>query len=107
MATALKSRSIPAAEAVSASLAALRWLRAAGCRQFFFKYCSTFDSTDAGNIGPVTEALLDALGAPFTLALPAATTGPAVLTVDTPGLGCPVDGLPTSYFAQVRDLTAR
>jgi 3-dehydrotetronate 4-kinase len=68
---ALKSRSIPAADAVAASLASLRWLRSAGCTQFFFKYCSTFDSTDAGNIGPVAEALLDALEAPFTLACPA------------------------------------
>jgi len=68
---ALKSRSIPAREAVATSLAALRWLQAAGCRQFFFKYCSTFDSTDEGNIGPVAEALLDALDAPFTLACPA------------------------------------
>jgi len=58
---ALKSRTIPAADAVSQSLAALDWLRAQGCRQFFFKYCSTFDSTEAGNIGPVTDALLDAL----------------------------------------------
>ncbi len=68
---ALKSRTIAAAEAVEQSLAALRWLRAAGCRQFFFKYCSTFDSTDQGNIGPVAEALLDALGADFTIACPA------------------------------------
>jgi uncharacterized protein YgbK (DUF1537 family) len=73
---ALKSRTIPAADAVAQSLAALDWLRAQGCRQFFFKYCSTFDSTDAGNIGPVTDALLDALsvesGAPaFTIACPA------------------------------------
>jgi uncharacterized protein YgbK (DUF1537 family) len=60
---ALKSRTIPAADAVAQSLAALDWLRAQGCRQFFFKYCSTFDSTDAGNIGPVTDALLDALSA--------------------------------------------
>src|SRR5258707_13193864 len=43
---ALKSRTIPAADAVAQSLAALEWLRAQGCRQFFFKYCSTFDSTD-------------------------------------------------------------
>jgi uncharacterized protein YgbK (DUF1537 family) len=58
---ALKSRTVPAADAVAQSLAALNWLRAQGCRQFFFKYCSTFDSTDAGNIGPVADALLDAL----------------------------------------------
>lgn len=68
---ALKSRTIPAAEAVAQSLAALAWLRAQGCRQFVFKYCSTFDSTDAGNIGPVAEALLDALGSDFTIACPA------------------------------------
>ncbi|WP_458763975.1 3-oxo-tetronate kinase [Cupriavidus basilensis] len=68
---ALKSRTIPAADAIAQSLAALRWLQAQGCRQFFFKYCSTFDSTDAGNIGPVTEALLAALGSDFTIACPA------------------------------------
>ncbi len=68
---ALKSRSIPAAEAVAQSLQALAWLRAAGCRQFFFKYCSTFDSTDAGNIGPVAAALLEALDSNFTIACPA------------------------------------
>ena len=71
---ALKSRSIPAADAVSLSLAALAWLREAGARQYFFKYCSTFDSTDAGNIGPVADALLVALGAPFTIACPAFPT---------------------------------
>jgi len=60
---ALKSRTIPAADAVALSLAALASLRRAGARQILFKYCSTFDSTDAGNIGPVAEALLDALGA--------------------------------------------
>lgn len=59
---ALKSRTTPAAQAVAESLAALRWLQAAGARQFVFKVCSTFDSTAAGNIGPVAEALLDALG---------------------------------------------
>ncbi|MFL6638184.1 MAG: 3-oxo-tetronate kinase [Paraburkholderia graminis] len=73
---ALKSRTIPAADAVAQSLAALDWLRAQGCRQFVFKYCSTFDSTDAGNIGPVTDALLDVLCADdkasaFTIACPA------------------------------------
>ena len=68
---ALKTRTCPAAEAVSASLDAARWLLAGGARQLFFKYCSTFDSTDAGNIGPVAEALLDQLGAPFTIACPA------------------------------------
>jgi len=68
---ALKSRTIPVADAVQQSLAALRWLREQGCSRFFFKYCSTFDSTDAGNIGPVAEALMAALGTDFTLACPA------------------------------------
>jgi uncharacterized protein YgbK (DUF1537 family) len=68
---ALKSRTIPAEEAVAQSLAALEWLRRAGARQILFKYCSTFDSTDAGNIGPVADALLDALGADFTIFCPA------------------------------------
>jgi uncharacterized protein YgbK (DUF1537 family) len=68
---ALKSRTAPAAEAVGDSLAALRWLQAAGCRQVFQKYCSTFDSTEAGNIGPVADALVAALGCGFALACPA------------------------------------
>lgn len=68
---ALKSRTIPAGEAVAQSLAALRWLQTQGVRQVYFKYCSTFDSTPQGNIGPVTDALMDALGAPFTIATPA------------------------------------
>ena len=68
---ALKSRTAPAAEAVAQSLAALAWLRRGGCRQFFFKYCSTFDSTARGNIGPVSVALMEALDAAFTIACPA------------------------------------
>jgi uncharacterized protein YgbK (DUF1537 family) len=68
---ALKSRSIPVDEAVRLSLQALDWLRAQGCRQFLFKYCSTFDSTPQGNIGPVAEALADALGARKVLVCPA------------------------------------
>ena len=68
---ALKSRTIPAAEAIEKSLAALAWLQKAGARQILFKYCSTFDSTDDGNIGPVAEALMDALGTDFTLFCPA------------------------------------
>ena len=71
---ALKSRTIPAAEAVAHSLAALHWLQSQGVQQFYFKYCSTFDSTPQGNIGPVTDALLDALHGPgqgFTIACPA------------------------------------
>jgi 3-dehydrotetronate 4-kinase len=68
---ALKSRTIPAAEAIDKSLEALGWLQLAGARQILFKYCSTFDSTDAGNIGPVAEALMHALGTDFTLFCPA------------------------------------
>jgi len=68
---ALKSRTIPAPEAVAESLAALAWLQQAGCRQFFFKYCSTFDSTEQGNIGPVADALVEALDCGFALACPA------------------------------------
>ncbi|MBT3788665.1 MAG: four-carbon acid sugar kinase family protein [Alphaproteobacteria bacterium] len=71
---ALKSRTIPAAEAVTQSLAALAWLQSHGTQQFFFKYCSTFDSTAKGNIGPVADALLDALGSDFTVACPAFPT---------------------------------
>lgn len=68
---ALKSRSIPVADAVAQSVDALDWLRAQGCTQFLFKYCSTFDSTSEGNIGPVAEALADALGAKRVIVCPA------------------------------------
>jgi uncharacterized protein YgbK (DUF1537 family) len=68
---ALKSRTSPPEEAVAESLAALQWLRGAGCEKFYFKYCSTFDSTDRGNIGPVTDALMTALETRFTIACPA------------------------------------
>lgn len=68
---ALKTRTIPAAEAVAQSLQALAALRQAGARQIYFKYCSTFDSTAEGNIGPVTDALMRALEADFTIACPA------------------------------------
>lgn len=59
---ALKTRSVPVEDAVNQSLAALTWLQAQGCEQILFKYCSTFDSTPAGNIGPVIDALIEALG---------------------------------------------
>lgn len=70
----LKSRTIPAAEAVSQSVASAKALLAAGARQLFFKYCSTFDSTDEGNIGPVIEALMALTGNERTLACPAFPT---------------------------------
>ncbi|MEU9553837.1 3-oxo-tetronate kinase [Streptomyces fumanus] len=68
---ALKSRSTPADEAIADSLAAQRWLWSKGAAQVYFKYCSTFDSTPQGNIGPVTDALMDAAGAGVTLHCPA------------------------------------
>ncbi len=68
---ALKSRTIPAKDAIEQSLSALAWLQSQGAQQIYFKYCSTFDSTAAGNIGPVTDALMDAMGANFTIACPA------------------------------------
>ena len=67
---ALKTRTIPINEAVSESLKALEWLKNAGCSQFIFKYCSTFDSTKEGNIGPVTDAIMEELNVDFTIACP-------------------------------------
>lgn len=67
----LKSRSCPSDLAIKDSLDALQWLRKKGCTQIFFKYCSTFDSTSQGNIGPVTDALMDALQADITIICPA------------------------------------
>jgi len=72
---ALKSRTLPPEEAVAQSLQALDWLKAQGVQQVYFKYCSTFDSwyrgDVRGNIGPVSEALMAALGTDFTIATPA------------------------------------
>jgi 3-dehydrotetronate 4-kinase len=68
---ALKSRTIPATQAIAQSLAALEWLQAQGAKQFYFKICSTFDSTAEGNIGPVTEALMAALHTDFVVVTPA------------------------------------
>lgn len=68
---ALKSRTVPAADAVEKSLAAADWLLAQGCRQIVFKYCSTFDSTPDGNIGPVAQALGERLGENRVIICPA------------------------------------
>ncbi|MBZ3906223.1 3-oxo-tetronate kinase [Streptomyces griseiscabiei] len=68
---ALKTRTAPVADAVRESVEAAKSLREAGAEQLYFKYCSTFDSTDEGNIGPVTDALLDLVGADYTVAAPA------------------------------------
>ena len=68
---ALKTRSVSPQDAIRLSLEALSWLQNQGCQQFFFKYCSTFDSTREGNIGPVADALADALGAQQVIFCPA------------------------------------
>ena len=68
---ALKTRTVEVDDAVARSLAALDWLQDQGCQRFYFKYCSTFDSTPAGNIGPVAEALLDRIGSSTTVIAPA------------------------------------
>jgi len=68
---ALKSRTIAAGQAIEQSLAALHWLQHHGTQQIYFKYCSTFDSTPAGNIGPVAQALMAELKTDFTIATPA------------------------------------
>lgn len=68
---ALKSRTIPPPEAIEQSLASLRWLQQRGVQRFYFKYCSTFDSTSHGNIGPVADALMHALGTHYSIACPA------------------------------------
>ena len=67
---ALKSRTQKTSEAIQDSVEALQWLQKAGCQQFYFKYCSTFDSTADGNIGPVADALLKELREDFTIACP-------------------------------------
>jgi 3-dehydrotetronate 4-kinase len=67
----LKTRTAPVADAVESSVAAADCLISEGATQLYFKYCSTFDSTDKGNIGPVIDALLDRLGESFTIACPA------------------------------------
>ena len=67
---ALKSRTAPVQDAIAESLAARRWLQRRGAKQLYFKYCSTFDSTGQGNIGPVADALLEGVGN-FSVACPA------------------------------------
>ena len=68
---AMKTRTIPAEEAVQEMLAAFRWLKEIGAKQLYFKYCATFDSTAKGNIGPVADAVLDAWDLPCTILCPA------------------------------------
>ncbi len=88
----LKSRTAPVEEAVADSLRALRWLKDQGCQQFIFKYCSTFDSTMEGNIGPVAEALANELGAQKVIFCPAfPTTGRTVFQGHLFVLGKPLN----------------
>ena len=112
---ALKSRTIAAADAVALSLAAARALRAAGAEQLMFKYCSTFDSTDQGNIGPVAEALLDLVGSDLTIACPAFPAAGRsiyqghlfvgdVLLSDSPMTDHPLPPLRAAARRSVRDL---
>ena len=68
---ALKSRTQKTAQAVHDVLEAIKWLEKKGAEQFYFKYCSTFDSTKEGNIGPVTDAVLEYLQAGYTILCPA------------------------------------
>ena len=68
---ALKTRTQDTQAAVECSLAALKYLRERGCERFYLKYCSTFDSTPRGNIGPVCDAVMEALGVRYTLLCPA------------------------------------
>ena len=68
---ALKSRTAPKADAIAQVLAAYDWLKEAGAERFFWKYCSTFDSTPEGNIGPVAEALMERIGTGQTIYCPA------------------------------------
>lgn len=68
---ALKTRSIPADEAVRETLKAVRWLEQHGAEQLYLKYCSTFDSTPEGNIGPDIDAVLEAYKIPYTILCPA------------------------------------
>ena len=81
----LKSRSIEAGQAVAKSRAAEKWLRGRGASHVLFKICSTFDSTDAGNIGPVMDALRADCGETIVLVTPA-----------FPGTGHRVSGKPAS-----------
>ena len=67
-----KSRSCPVADAIAETQASLQWLLQHGAQQIYFKYCSTFDSSKEGNIGPVADALMETLGEKFTIFSPAA-----------------------------------
>lgn len=102
----LKTRSCPAQEAIKQSLAALVWLKKQGCQQVYFKYCSTFDSTAEGNIGPVTDALMVALDTSFTVISPALPVNGRGLSVCHEPLAGGVRYAPPPYQSDDRQLPA-
>lgn len=67
---ALKTRTEPVRDAVEHSMAAVKWMEACGVSQYYFKYCSTFDSTREGNIGPVLDAALDYFQESYSILCP-------------------------------------
>lgn len=109
---ALKSRALPPGEAVDQTLVAARWLREAGAEQIYVKYCSTFDSTEKGNIGPVCDRLLEWTGQRFTLLCPSLpangrTVKKGILYVDgTPLAESPMSRHPVNPMkkSRIRDL---
>lgn len=109
---ALKSRALPPGEAVDQTLLAARWLREAGAEQMYVKYCSTFDSTEKGNIGPVCDRLLEWTGQRFTLLCPSLpangrTVKKGILYVDgTPLAESPMSRHPVNPMkkSRIRDL---
>lgn len=68
---ALKTRTEPVCEAVSHTMEAVEWLEKHQASQYYLKYCSTFDSTKEGNIGPILDAVLEYFNEPYTLLCPA------------------------------------
>ena len=114
----LKSRSIPAPEAIAASLDALHFLQRCDAQQIFFKYCSTFDSTAEGNIGPVAGALMQELQCPFTVFSPALpVNGRSVfngylfvkgeLLSESPMKNHPLNPMHDSYIPRLVDMQAQ
>lgn len=68
---ALKTRTQKTEDAVKETLKAAEWLKENGAKQLYIKYCSTFDSTPKGNIGPIMDALLEKYEVPTTILCPA------------------------------------
>lgn len=77
---ALKTRNVKKEQAVKESLEAFEWLKAQGARILYFKYCSTFDSTDEGNIGPVIDEVMEKMGFPYTVLCPSLPVNGRTLT---------------------------